>query len=63
MEREIHSSHQMSEWHTEIRSPAGTPRFYGVRECTKCGGEESKHPVGHFFEDGLLVPCAPEEEE
>lgn len=49
-------SHRMGRWRTEVRSPAGTPRFYRVRNCTKCGGEEMEHAAGHFFE-GLLVRC------
>lgn len=47
----------MTGWTTEIRAPAGTPRFYGVRKCKLCGEEEMKHPAGHFME-GLEQPCA-----
>lgn len=54
---DIHNTHIMTEWHTEIRSPAGTPRFYGVRECKKCKAEESKHPAGHFIDEELYTAC------
>ena len=51
-----HESHQMSKWRTEIRCPGDEPRFYGVRECLRCGEEELSHPAGHFLE-GLLREC------
>ena len=51
-----HPSHKMGKWHTEIRCPADTPRFYGVRECKKCGEEEMSHLAGHFLRE-LLSPC------
>lgn len=53
-----HESHKMDEWYTDIRAPAGTPRFYGVRECKACGAEEIQHPAGHFLDDDLKYPCA-----
>lgn len=49
-------THEMSEWGTEVRSPCGTARFYGVRHCVKCGEEELEHAAGHFF-NRLLEPC------
>jgi hypothetical protein len=51
-----HSSHSLTKWGSEVRSPAGEPRFYGVRRCRHCGADELKHPAGHFL-DGLLGPC------
>lgn len=63
MNYEIHQSHNMTEWRTEIRAPAGTPRFYSVRDCKACGGEESKHLAGHFIDEWLHDPCVPNEEE
>lgn len=57
---EIHTSHKMTEWRAEIRAPAGTARFYGVRNCAKCGGEEMKHPAGHFIDKWLYDPCVPD---
>ena len=51
-----HSSHKMSKWYCDVRAPAGTPRFYSVRECKKCGEEEIKHPAGHFVNE-LIKPC------
>ncbi len=51
-----HPSHDMTEWRTEARAPAGTLRWYGVRECKACGEEEMDHPAGHFL--GCLgYPC------
>ena len=61
--RDIHISHKLTKWRTEIRSPAGTPRFYGVRNCSACGGEESSHPAGHFVDEWLYDPCVPEDPE
>jgi len=51
-----HKSHRMSKWYSEILAPCGTPRFYAVRHCTKCGKEEQKHAAGHFF-NGLKEAC------
>jgi hypothetical protein len=53
----IDKSHKMSKWHTEIRSPAGTPRFYGVRECKNCGFEQIEHPAGRFMDNELKRKC------
>lgn len=54
----IHKSHKMNKWHSAIRSPAGTPRFYGVRECKNCGFEQMEHPAGRFMDEQLKRPCA-----
>lgn len=48
-EKQPHPSHQMTEFRTEILAPAGTPRFYGVRNCKICELEEWSHPAGHFL--------------
>ena len=63
MNREIHNSHNMSGWKTQIRAPAGTPRFYAVRQCEQCGGEKIKHPAGHFVDKWLYDPCVGDEEQ
>lgn len=60
MAKEIHPSHNMTEWRTEIRTPAETSRFYGVRSCKACGGEELKHSAGHFVDKWLFDPCVPD---
>lgn len=52
-----HVSHAMGEEFTDIRAPAGTPRFYGVRRCENCGAEQIQHPAGHFIDDELQVLC------
>ena len=52
-----HPSHKMTEWYTDVRSPCGTPRFYGVRECKLCGAEQAEHPAGKFSDDELVEPC------
>jgi len=61
MNREIHSSHNMSKWESKIRAPAGTPRFYRARHCKRCGGGEIKHPAGHFVDEWLYDPCVGDE--
>jgi len=55
-EKKPHPSHRMTRWTTDVRAPAGTPRFYSVRKCRKCEGEEMKHNAGHFIEE-LCKPC------
>lgn len=52
-----HSSHKMGEWYSDIRAPAGTPRFYSVRKCIVCGAEQISHPAGRFADDDLLDEC------
>lgn len=61
-DKEVHSSHNMTEWRTEIRTPCNTSRFYGVRNCKECGGEQLSHPAGHFADKWLFDPCVPIEE-
>jgi hypothetical protein len=53
----IHKSHRMNKWHTEVRAPAGTPRYYNCRQCTKCGGEQKYHAAGRFIDSPLLREC------
>lgn len=53
----VDKTHKMSKWHSEIRSPAGTPRFYGVRECKICGFEQMEHPAGRFMDEQLKRKC------
>lgn len=52
-----HESHQMTEWHLEIRSPGSTPRFYAVRTCEYCGAEEGGHVTGHYMDEELVKKC------
>jgi hypothetical protein len=42
---------------TDVRAPAGTPRFYSVRQCRDCEGEEIEHAAGQFTDDDLVKPC------
>lgn len=53
----VDHSHVMNEWHTEIRAPAGTPRFYSVRQCKRCDGEQARHPAGKFIDPELKRRC------
>lgn len=53
----IHESHSLGESYSDIRAPAGTPRFYSVTECLKCESEIIEHPAGLFIDDELLMPC------
>lgn len=53
----IHKSHDMTDWYTDIRSPVGTPRFYGVRQCKNCKYEQIEHPAGRFMDHELKKAC------
>ena len=53
----VHESHDMTEWRSEIRCPRDTPRFYSVRNCKKCGGEQLQHPAGKFMDGILKTNC------
>jgi len=57
MKRKVHTSHRMAKSFTDVRAPAGTSRFYGVRRCKGCGGEEIEHAAGQFTDDALVKPC------
>lgn len=57
MKRTIHVSHRMGKSFTDVRAPAGTPRFYGVRQCEDCGAEEIEHAAGQFTDDDLVRSC------
>lgn len=57
MKRAIHQSHRMGKPFTDVRAPAGTPRFYSVRECSGCGAEEIEHAAGQFTDDDLIKAC------
>jgi hypothetical protein len=47
----------MGKAYSDVRAPAGTPRFYDVRRCADCEGEEIEHPAGQFTDDDLVRPC------
>jgi hypothetical protein len=47
----------MSSPTVDILAPCGTPRFYYVRECTKCGAGQQEHAAGKFYDPELLKPC------
>lgn len=53
----VHPSHKMTAFRSEILAPAGTPRFYAVRNCTVCEKEEWEHAAGHFLH-GLDNVCS-----
>lgn len=54
---DVHASHRMGEPYEEIIAPTGTPRFYGVRECAKCGHVQYEHPAGKFMDAELKTKC------
>ena len=58
MKRPIHESHRMGRSFSDVRAPAGTPRFYSVRRCIGCEGEEIEHAAGQFTDDDLVRPCS-----
>jgi hypothetical protein len=58
MKRPIHVSHRMGKNYSDVRAPAGTARFYSVRQCKGCQGEEIMHAAGQFTDDDLVKPCS-----
>jgi len=54
---DIHPSHKMIDWYTDIRSPVGTARFYSCRECEVCGYEQSYAAAGRFKDHQLTEKC------
>jgi len=58
MPREIHPSHEMTEWdHNAIVTIIETPRFGSIRECKHCGAEHAKTVAGEGHHDELFVRC------
>jgi len=53
----VDDSHDMNDWHTDVRAPSGTPRFYSVRQCKRCDGEQAKHSAGRFIDPELERRC------
>lgn len=52
-----HKTHRMGKETCRILAPCGTPRFYAVRECKKCGYGQAEHTAGKFCDPELLEPC------
>jgi len=53
----VHKSHKMTEWTSTILAPCGTARFYSIRECKKCGGEQYYAAAGRFIDSELKEKC------
>ena len=53
----VHESHDMNDWYSDIRAPSGTERFYSVRQCKNCEGEQAEHPAGQFMDNHLTHKC------
>lgn len=53
----VHKSHKMTKWTSTILAPCGTPRFYSIRECKKCGGEQYYAAAGRFIDPELKEKC------
>lgn len=53
----VDESHDMTDWRSEVRAPAGTERFYSVRNCVNCEYEMSEHPAGRFMDYQLKREC------
>ena len=52
-----HPTHKMTGPSSEILAPCGTPRFYLVRECRRCGAGQAEHAAGKFCDTELTKPC------
>jgi hypothetical protein len=59
----VHKSHKMTKWGSTILAPCGTERFYSIRECKKCGGEQYYAAAGQFIDDELKKPCKVKKEQ
>ena len=55
--QKVGKGHRMRDAGTRILAPSGTPRFYGIRQCTRCHAEQAEHPAGKFMDDALRLPC------
>lgn len=53
----VHKSHKMTKWESTILAPCGTERFYSIRECKKCGGEQYYAAAGRFIDKELKEEC------
>jgi len=57
MPREIHPSHEMTEFESTIVTIISTPRFGSLRECKHCGAEHAKTVAGEGHHDELFERC------
>lgn len=57
IKHKINETHDMGKAFPETRVPAGTPRFYSVRQCKLCEAEIIEHPAGSFIDRDLLQEC------
>lgn len=57
MDREIHPSHRMGIWTSDVVNLVGTPRFGRVRACKDCEGEQAETVAGHGTDPQLREPC------
>lgn len=55
--KEVHPSHDMTEWRSTIVTLIETPRFGTIRECKNCCAEHAKTAAGEGMHDELLEPC------
>lgn len=49
--------HELGVKEAKVWAPAGTPRFYSVQTCSKCGGEVGHHSAGHFATPEMFKLC------
>lgn len=57
---DVHESHEVSEWRTEVMAPCGTARYYQFRECKNCGEAQYHSNSGRF--NTLNRECKEQEE-
>lgn len=55
--KQIHPSHDMTEWEETIVTLNSTSRFGQLRKCKKCEAEQAKTVAGEGTHDELYEPC------
>lgn len=57
IDREVHWTHRMGPWESEVVTILETPRFGSLRSCRACGGEQARTAAGHGTDPELRRPC------
>lgn len=58
LDKEIHSSHKMTNWKSTVVQIANTPRHGKIRSCKKCGGEQALTTAGSGTHSELYSKCS-----
>ena len=54
---DVHPSHEMSEWETEVLYSYRGPNLYKARQCKNCGAIQGKRNGMNLMDRDLMKKC------